>query len=238
MPFNYGMIDRLGLCLMQTTKQRLSGRNKKQAIRAGRPLSANAGEVDLRLLDAATQLFLSRGFEATSCDQIAMLAGAGKGSLYARYANKEELFTAVVRRSVEASLQPSNNSFSELALMERLRIVGLDILHHALQADAVAMMRMVIATATQFPELAQLADRIGWEGGVERVAEVISARAKPGSLSRARPVAGWFISLTFAPQQMRALFGASSHSLQETARVRVDEAIKMLAQSGWLDGWE
>ena len=122
--------------------------------------------------------------------------------------------------------------------MERLRIVGLDILHHALQADAVAMMRMIIATATQFPELAQLADRIGWEGGVERVAEVISARAKLGSLSRARPVAGWFISLTFAPQQMRALFGESSHSLQVAARVRVDEAIKMLAQSGWLDGWE
>lgn len=223
---------------MQTTKQQLSGRDKKQVIRAGRPFSANAGEVDLRLLDAATQLFLSRGFEATTCDQIAALAGAGKGSLYARYANKDELFTAVVRRSVEASLRPSNDSFSELPLAERLRIVGLDILHHALQADALAMMRMVIGTATKFPELAQLADRIGWEGGVERVAEVISAQAQPGSVARARPAAAWFISLTFAPQQMRALFGESSHSLQETARVRVDEAIKILAQSGWLDGWE
>ena len=223
---------------MQTTKQLSSGGNKRPVIRAGRPLAANAGDVDLRLLKSATQLFLSRGFEATTCDQIAALAGAGKGSLYARYANKEELFTAVVRRSVEASLRPSKDIFAELPLVDRLRIVGLDILHHALQPDAVAMMRMVIATATQFPELAQLADRIGWEGGVERVAEVISARAKPGSLSRARPVAGWFISLTFAPQQMRALFGESSNTLQETARVRVDEAIKMLAQSGWLDGWE
>ena len=100
------------------------------------------------------------------------------------------------------------------------------------------MMRMVIATATRFPELAQLADRIGWEGGVERVAQVISARAKPDSLPRARPAAAWFISLTFAPQQMRALFGESSHSLQQSARIRVEEAIKMLGQSGWLDGWE
>jgi AcrR family transcriptional regulator len=238
MAFNYGKMNRLGLCLMQKAKQKLSGGDKKSVIRAGRPIAANKGEVDLRLLDAATQLFLNRGFEATSCEQIATLAGAGKGSLYARYANKEELFTAVVRRSVEASLRPSNDSFSELPLMDRLRIVGLDILHHSLQADAVAMMRMVIATATQFPELAQLADRIGWEGGVERVAEVISARAKRGSLPRARPAAAWFISLTFAPQQMRALFGESSHSLQVGARVRVEEAIKMLARSGWLDGWE
>jgi len=231
-------MDKLGLCLMPKTKQKLSDGDKKSAIRAGRPLAVNAGEVDRRLLDAATQLFLNRGFEATSCDQIATLAGAGKGSLYARYANKEELFTAVVRRSVEASVRPSNDSISELPLMERLRIVGLDILHHSLQADSVAMMRMVIATATRFPELAQLADRIGWEGGVERVAEVISARAQPDSLPRARPAAAWFISLTFAPQQMRALFGESSHSLRVAARVRVDEAIKMLAQSGWLDGWE
>lgn len=95
-----------------------------------------------------------------------------------------------------------------------------------------------MATATRFPELAQLADRIGWEGGVERVAEVISARSKPGSVPRARPAAAWFISLTFAPQQMRALLGESSQILEESARVRVDEAIKMLAQSGWFDGWE
>ena len=223
---------------MQGAREGPSRSNKKPLVRVGRPVAAKAGEVERRLLDAATQLFLTRGFEATSCDQVVALAGAGKGSLYARYANKEELFTAVVRRSVEASLQPSGDNSPELPLTERLRTVGLDILHHALHPDAVAMMRMVIATATRFPELAQLADRIGWEGGVERVAQVISARAKPGSVARAKPAAVWFISLTFAPQQMRALFGESSQSLNRSARVRVEEAIKMLAQSGWLDGWE
>ena len=223
---------------MQKTRKRVTTGNKKPVSRAGRPSAANAGNVDLRLLDAATQLFLTHGFEATSCDQVVALAGAGKGSLYARYANKEELFTAVVRRSVEASLRPSAAHSTELPLTARLRIVGLDILHHALQPDAVAMMRMVIATATRFPAIAQLADRIGWEGGVQRVAEVISARARAGSLSRAKPAAAWFISLTFAPQQMRALLGESFQSLQKAAPVRVDEAIKILAQSGWLDGWQ
>ena len=223
---------------MQAMKERLSEGNKKPPIRAGRPPAANAGNVEVRLLDAATQLFLTRGYEATSCDQVVAMAGAGKGSLYARYVNKEQLFTAVVRRNVEASLRPSNDCSPELPLAERLRIVGLDILHRALQPDAVAMMRMVIATATRFPELAQLADRIGWEGGVERVAQVISARAKAGSLPRARPAAAWFISLTFAPQQMRALLGESAQSLKQSSRVRVEEAIKMLSQSGWLDGWE
>ncbi len=42
----------------------------------------------------------------------------------------------------------------------------------------------------------------------------------------------------FAPQQMRALLGENSRSLQQTDRVRGEEAIEMLALSGWLDGWK
>jgi hypothetical protein len=53
-----------------------------------------------------------------------------------------------------------------------LSIVGLDILHHGLPPNTLAIMRMVIATATRFPKLAQLVDRIGRECGVERVAQV------------------------------------------------------------------
>ena len=171
---------------------------------------------------------------------MAALAGAGKGSLYARYANKEELFAAVVRRVVDQSLRPSGDDPTGIPLAERLRAVGLDILNHALKPDALAMMRLVIATATRFPELAQLADRIGWEGGVERVAKVISARMgdDPVSLARAKPAAAWFISLTFAPQQMRALLGESRLSLRKSAVARVDEAVKMLTRSGWLDNWQ
>jgi len=44
---------------------------------------------------------MSQGFAATSCDQIAARAGAGKASLYARYPNKEALFETVVRRCAE-----------------------------------------------------------------------------------------------------------------------------------------
>ena len=42
--------------------------------RRGRPPSGRAGEVDARILDAASTLFLARGFEGTSCDQVAALA--------------------------------------------------------------------------------------------------------------------------------------------------------------------
>ena len=197
------------------------------------------GEVDRRLLDAATRLFLTLGFEGTSCDQVVALAGAGKGSLYARFANKEELFAAVVHRMVERTLTPTATIAAELPLVERLRAVGLEILHQALRPDALEMMRLVIATANRFPELAQLADKIGWEAGVDRVAGIIAAKGQTAhARAQAGPVAAWFISLTFAPQQMRALLGDSQSALQASAATRVDQAVSMLEKSGWLDGWQ
>jgi AcrR family transcriptional regulator len=48
-----------------------------------------------RLIDAAARLFAARGFEATSMDDIAHEAGAGKPTLYRYFAGKDALFEAV-----------------------------------------------------------------------------------------------------------------------------------------------
>lgn len=48
-----------------------------------------------RLVDAAAKLFAARGFEATSMDDIAHQAGAGKPTLYRYFDGKNALFEAV-----------------------------------------------------------------------------------------------------------------------------------------------
>jgi TetR/AcrR family transcriptional regulator of autoinduction and epiphytic fitness len=48
-----------------------------------------------RLVDAAAKVFAARGFEATSMDEIAHEAGAGKPTLYRYFAGKDALFEAV-----------------------------------------------------------------------------------------------------------------------------------------------
>ncbi|MFA4616628.1 helix-turn-helix domain-containing protein, partial [Xanthomonas perforans] len=118
----------------------------KQKSKGGRPPPDKAGDVDRRLLDAALQLFLERGFEHTSCDDIARLAGAGKASLYARYANKDAIFEAVIRRDVQTQPLPAAPS-APLDLEGRLRLAGRGILAHALQPQTVAMMRLVVGTS-------------------------------------------------------------------------------------------
>src|ERR1700740_1757262 len=66
--------------------------------RFGRPPKERAGEVDERILDAARKVFLERGFEGASVDEIAMAARSGKPTIYARVGDKRALFTAVVVR--------------------------------------------------------------------------------------------------------------------------------------------
>ena len=56
------------------------------------------------LLAAAEACFVTRGFHATSVDQVAERAGYTKGAVYSNFASKEDLFFAVYQRRVERTL--------------------------------------------------------------------------------------------------------------------------------------
>jgi AcrR family transcriptional regulator len=56
------------------------------------------------LVSAAEACFVSRGFHASSVDQVAERAGYTKGAVYSNFAAKEDLFFAVYERRVEQVL--------------------------------------------------------------------------------------------------------------------------------------
>jgi len=56
------------------------------------------------IIAAALDLFVERGFAATKLDEVATRAGVSKGTLYLYFANKEELFKAVVREGLVSQL--------------------------------------------------------------------------------------------------------------------------------------
>ena len=55
-----------------------AAKTKRAAVRVGRPPKQLAGEVDARILDAARKIFLERGFEGASIDEIAEGSSLGK----------------------------------------------------------------------------------------------------------------------------------------------------------------
>lgn len=65
-----------------------------------------------RLLEAATEVFSRRGFEAASVDEIADEAGFSKGAVYSNFVSKEELFLTLLDRHLWNELQSMMTQFT------------------------------------------------------------------------------------------------------------------------------
>src|SRR5215468_478285 len=79
----------------------------------GRLSAEQVEELPNRLLDAAFELFIERGFADATMDDIAKRAGASTKTLYSRFANKMEILQAVVERNVEKTVLMHVRSFAE-----------------------------------------------------------------------------------------------------------------------------
>ncbi len=62
---------------------------------------AKRGETREKIISAATEVFFTNGFEATSVKMILEKAGIVTGSFYHFFASKEELFEAVVEHFLQ-----------------------------------------------------------------------------------------------------------------------------------------
>jgi AcrR family transcriptional regulator len=197
-------------------QEETAARRRPGIVRSGRPPRALAGEVEERILDAAQNVFLERGFEGASVDEIADVARAGKPTIYARFPGKEALFTAVMARHV----REVTDSFETIApvgdtLEERLASIATAILRKILTVETVGLARAAIAEARRFPDLASSVHRMGRERGTEAAAQLLSEvaqseamRALPAfAMDRRRATAQYFVELILLPMVMRALFG-------------------------------
>jgi AcrR family transcriptional regulator len=188
---------------------------KRTAARFGRPSKERAGEVDARILDAARKVFLERGFEGASIDEIAEVARSGKPTIYARFRDKRALFTAVVRRDILCRITEFKAEVPAGATVEE-RLIGAasTLLHWGLESERIALMRLAIAESRRFPDLASTVSRaardLSTDLGVRMLRE-LKQSDELGSLpafSEAclATTARFFLDLIAVPMLFRALF--------------------------------
>jgi AcrR family transcriptional regulator len=191
-------------------------RSEARAVRSGRPPRALAGEVEARILDAARRVFLERGLGGASVDEIAALARAGKPTIYARFPSKEALFAAVMMHNIANMIARLESHVPTGATIEeRLVSVGMAVLRWALVSDIVGLMRLAIAEAPRFPDLASSVHRMALERGAEPVARVLGEVAQSDVLGtlpafapeRLATTTQLFLDLVLLPLFMRALTG-------------------------------
>lgn len=109
------------------------------------------------LLAAALDLFVSRGYAATRLEDVARSAGVSKGTLYLYFANKEELFKAVVRESIVQPIGEAETDFAggEGHSADLLRTLLMRWWDKVGATRASGITKLMIAEAANFPELMQ-----------------------------------------------------------------------------------
>jgi TetR/AcrR family transcriptional repressor of mexJK operon len=123
--------------------------------RSGRPTKEQAGQITGHIIDVATRLFRESSFESISIDLIAATARISKQTFYARFASKEELYVAVIRKSVDSLLMPAAGEADRAGPIEVTLIrIGVELSRRALTPAAVALNRLVTSESHQFPQLA------------------------------------------------------------------------------------
>jgi AcrR family transcriptional regulator len=200
--------------------------------RWGRPRREFAGEVEERIVDAAAKIFLDRGLEGATIDEIAEQARAGKPSIYARFPNKEAIFCAVVARKVRENMHWETVEAIGSTPEERLKAIAACLLQRVLTPEIIALMRSTIAEGRRFPELGSDVYRMLRERGNEAVALLLGEFAKcetqaPPSLApdRLQEMARRFAELVISPLTMRALFGEDPSALRAEIGPHVEDSV-------------
>jgi AcrR family transcriptional regulator len=121
--------------------------------KGGRPLLEDVPRRNEHLLDIATEVFVRQGYNATTLDRIAVEAGVAKRTIYARYADKQALFFAVMRRLSERRVFENLWEEDELSLREGLSRRAHLMMERGLSDQELAVARLFMVELAHFPEL-------------------------------------------------------------------------------------
>ena len=107
---------------------------------------------------AALDVFAEKGFAAAKLEDIARRAGVSKGTLYLYFADKAELFRAVVRDAIAPNVQAIATAVSAIGapFADMVRMFLARFAEREAQLPVGAVAKIVIGESRNFPELARV----------------------------------------------------------------------------------
>ncbi len=126
------------------------------------------------LLDVAARLYLERGYEGLSLEEIIEQAGGSPRTVHEIYGGREGIFIASISRLCEELITPLEELTNpEDSLESNLLRLGQHISELSLNPKTLGLHKLMIAEAVRFPELSQTIYHTGRGRGIEAVETVI-----------------------------------------------------------------
>ncbi len=109
------------------------------------------------IVAAALEIFSEKGFAAARLEDIAARAGVSKGAIYLYFATKEDIFRAVVDQGVGPNIDAVLSLAASAPSFFGLARTATGMIAQVMSATPVGgIVKMVIAEAGNFPELARI----------------------------------------------------------------------------------
>jgi TetR/AcrR family transcriptional repressor of mexJK operon len=201
---------------------------RKQTSTPTPEIDPRTEQVVHRLLGAATQLFMEKGYEGTSMREIAARAHASKETFYRHFPTKDDLFRAVVLQRAEMVVQGMDTIFDERHPPRKaLTAFGELILNRMTAKDSIAFHRVLGMARERFPDLLQLYRSTGPFRVRDAMTVYLKHQIKAGRLRKMNAEVGarQFFDLCAAEMLMKAHFEKQSNPPQAAIRKRVKEAV-------------
>jgi AcrR family transcriptional regulator len=154
-----------------------------EGVRRGRPAAGQDPVKRKQIIDGARRVFVDMGFDAASMNDITREAGVSKGTIYVYFANKEELFEAIVEEERGSIF---NNLYGALesggSLRETLINFGMALSFKITCEKVVRAQRTIIGVSERMPDLGRRFYERGPMHGHKVFMDFLEAAAKKGLL--------------------------------------------------------
>jgi len=202
--------------------------DRRKRNRAGRPTSEELERRKLRVMEVATDMFVERGYAATTLLDIAKEAGVATRTLYQHFGDKEAIFREVIFARDTAAIDPPQVAPDD-DLRSALMTAAKYSFEISLRQRAIELMRLMIAESARFPELMSKVTNTIFTRFKANVAEVFRELARRGLIPDGDhdQSAELFVDLMLGNSTVMIYFGwRSAHPTAEDVAAKIELFIR------------
>ncbi len=183
-----------------------------------------------RIVRSAATLFLDKGYESASINDIIDAIGGSKGTIYSNFCSKEKLFEAVVEQicadvTLQIDTQPGGSA------EEQLTRIAESFVAKVLSPDIVRFHRLMTSIGRTFPTAGRLFYNTGPRAAYRIIADWIADQQRAGNIrgdEDPQQLAILFHDMLIGDQQLSWLTSATSDKERaKRARQKVRLAVRV-----------
>lgn len=193
--------------------------------RGGRPPAGTDPQKRLQILEGASRVFTSVGYDAATMNDVAREADVSKATLYVYFPNKEKLFAAICGEKRDRNISEVLATLDPTRPLEgMLREFGAELVRRVSVPHVMAAHRIVIGVAERMPDIGQEFFEAGPMRLATELGEFLKGHATAGRLHKVDDpllAAAQFLELCLATIFRPRLYAARTELVSEDEIAKV-----------------